>query len=278
MKAARECHSCMQRLVYQVADLATIDKQLKAEAIKRGLETLEKNFSLDRIAPTITAEILREMEKITRNADPYLRVKEREIAMAKELCWELNAGCDDFESCLKLAARGNALDFFKSVDIVKEDMKRAINFTIDDSERLLIKLKGARKILYLADNAGEVFLELPLISLMSQLSEVTYVVKPSPVLNDITLEDLIRMGLRDKFDKVITTGTATPGVDFTAASAEFKSEFNSADLVFAKGMGYYECLSNLPDEGRFFYCLMAKCQPVADSLGVPLNSYVALLR
>jgi len=77
---------------------------------------------------------------------------------------------------------------------------------------------------------------------------------------------------------VITTGTATPGIIFSQASDEFKREFQSADLIFAKGMGYYESLSELPAQGKVFYCLMAKCQPVADSLKVPLNSYVALLR
>jgi uncharacterized protein with ATP-grasp and redox domains len=37
-------------------------------------------------------------------------------------------------------------------------------------------------------------------------------------------------------------------------------------------------LSELTPEGRCFYCLMAKCTPVADSLGVPINSYVAMLQ
>jgi len=43
-------------------------------------------------------------------------------------------------------------------------------------------------------------------------------------------------------------------------------------------MGHYEALSGCPPEGKVFYCLKAKCQPVAESLGVPLNSYVAMLR
>jgi hypothetical protein len=49
-------------------------------------------------------------------------------------------------------------------------------------------------------------------------------------------------------------------------------------LVLAKGMGYWETLSELPAQGKVFYLLKAKCKPVADSLGVALNSYVALLR
>jgi uncharacterized protein with ATP-grasp and redox domains len=43
-------------------------------------------------------------------------------------------------------------------------------------------------------------------------------------------------------------------------------------------MGYYETLSEFAGDGRVLHCLMAKCQPVADSIGVPLNSYIAMLR
>jgi hypothetical protein len=62
------------------------------------------------------------------------------------------------------------------------------------------------------------------------------------------------------------------------ASDEFRGEFLAADLVLAKGMGYWETLSELPAEGKVFHLLKAKCRPVAASLGVSLNSYVACLR
>ena len=102
--------------------------------------------------------------------------------------------------------------------------------------------------------------------------------KESPVQNDITIADLDRFKMSRDLSRVISTGTDTPGVDMAMASAEFKDEFKNADLVLAKGMGYWETLSELPAEGKVFYLLKAKCQPVAKSLGVPLNSCVALLR
>ena len=94
----------------------------------------------------------------------------------------------------------------------------------------------------------------------------------------MTLEDVRETGLESEFGKVITTGIASPGIIFSLASAQFKREFESAGLIFAKGMGHYEALSELSPEGRFFYCLKAKCKPVAKSLNVPLNSYVAMLQ
>ena len=129
----------------------------------------------------------------------------------------------------------------------------------------------------MADNAGEIYFDLPLLKLMRKYTRAVYVVKQDPVQNDITLEEIRRMGLERQVGEVMTTGTATPGIDFSQASDDFKRAFESADFIFAKGMGYYETLEELPAEGRIFFCLKAKCRPVARSLKVPLNSYVALL-
>ena len=103
-------------------------------------------------------------------------------------------------------------------------------------------------------------------------------VKESPVQNDVTIDDLRRAGLDGELGKVITTGLATPGVIYEAASIEFRREFEAADLVLAKGMGHWEGLTELPAKGKVLHCSMAKCKPVADSMGVPLNSFVAILR
>ena len=279
MKATRDCYPCLQRLICQAAQLATADKELQARAVREGLKVLEKNFSCDEVSIVVATELHRVIREITGNDDPYREMKEREIAVARELYGEIDAEYfDHFRNCLELAAKANAIDFFRPLDTVKRDIKRPLRFAIDHSEQFEAKLRAANKVLYLADNTGEALLDLPLITLIGQSAQVTYVVKASPVQNDITLEELRRAGIANKLGRVITTGTATPGIVFSQASHEFKHEFQSADLVFAKGMGYWESLSELPAQGKVFYCLMAKCKPVADSLRVPLNSYVALLR
>ncbi|MDH5364158.1 MAG: nucleotidyl transferase AbiEii/AbiGii toxin family protein [Dehalococcoidia bacterium] len=91
-------------------------------------------------------------------------------------------------------------------------MRRSISFTIDDSQRFEAKLRNASKVLYLADNVGEVYFDLPLVKKMRQFADVIYVVKPLPVQNDATLEDISHAGLESDFGKVITTGVASPGM------------------------------------------------------------------
>lgn len=278
MKACNYCYECLQKLAYQAAELATHDEQARARAIEDSLKILHDDFSLDCVSIVAATKMHDVIKEITGNPDPYRQMKDKEIALARELSKQIKVEPDNFSSCLKFAALGNTIDFFRLLDVIQQDMKEPVNFVIDDSKSFEAKLKHAARVLYLADNAGEVFFDLPLITWLRRQASVAYVVKSAPVQNDITLEDIGRAGLEAELGEILTTGTATPGIDFSQASAEFKHEFDSADLIFAKGMGYYESLSELPPEGKVFYCLRAKCQPVADALNVPLNSYVAMLR
>lgn len=278
MKASKDCYECLQRLTYQAAELATSDQQIRNRAIEQGLKTLRENFSYDRVSIVIATKIHDTIKEVTQNPDPYRELKDREIVLARDLSKQMWSENNSLRDHLKFAALGNTIDFFRPLEVIKEDMKRRVDFVVDDSEQLEAKLARASKVLYLADNAGEVFFDLPLLKWMRRLARVIYVVKAAPVQDDLTLDDIKRAGLEDELGEVMTTGTATPGIDFSIASAEFKQAFETADLVFAKGMGYYESLSELPAEGRILHCLRAKCQPVADSLGVPLNGYVAILR
>jgi len=279
MKLTPDCYECLRRLIWQAADLATEDTSLKQRAIKEATKILDDEFTYSQISIVIATKIHKVVREITRNPDPYRAMKEKESRIARDSYPELRSRYkESLHGCLRLAAAANVIDFFRESNSIKEDIRKTVNFALDDSERLEARLKKAGTVLYLADNAGELYFDLPIVNWMKRFVRVTYVVKPSPVQNDLTLEDMRRSGMEGEFGKVMSTGVDSPGIVFSLASLQFKQEFESADLIFAKGMGHYEALSELPPEGKFFYCLMAKCQPVADSLGVPINSYVALLQ
>jgi uncharacterized protein with ATP-grasp and redox domains len=273
VKLAPACYDCLGRLIRQAAELATDDVSLKQRAISQATKTLDDEFSYDQLSLGIAARIHRIVRDVTLNPDPYRAMKEREMTLARELYPEVslrsersNLHSDDLQGCLQLAAAANAIDFFRDPSLIKRDIRRPVDFVVDDSEQFKTKLKNSTNF------------DLPLVKSMQQFTQVIYVVKPSPVQNDLTMEDVRKSGLEGRFGKVMDTGVASPGIVLSLASARFKREFESADLIFAKGMGHYEALSELPARGRFFHCLMAKCQPVADSLRVPLNSYVAMLQ
>jgi uncharacterized protein with ATP-grasp and redox domains len=278
MRLQSGCYECLGRLIRQAAELASDDASLKHRAIEEAMQTLDHEFSYRQLSIVIAARIQKVVRDVTHNLDPYQMMKQQEMALARDLYPGLSSRCrDDFRGYLKLAAAANAIDFFRIPASVKKDMMEPVSFVVDDSEQFEANLRDATRVLYLADNAGELYFDLPLVKWMKQFTRVIYVVKPSPVQNDLTVEDVRRSGLQDGFGQIMSTGIASPGIVLSLASAQFKREFESADLIFAKGMGHYEALSEFPAEGKVFYCLKAKCQPVADSLGVPVHSYVATL-
>jgi uncharacterized protein with ATP-grasp and redox domains len=279
MKAIPECHPCLARLLRQSAYIATSDEALRTKAIDAGMAVLDRYFSTEGLTIDVATRLHRVVREVTGNPDPYRAMKDREIELSRKLVAQVGAGiADNFKSYLSLSLAGNAIDFFRDLEQVKRDIESPMTFTVDDSLSFGRKLKKARSLMFLADNAGEIFFDLPLVKWLRQFVAVTYVVKESPVQNDATIDDLRRAGLVGDLGKVITTGLATPGVIFESASQEFRREFGSADLVLAKGMGHWEGLTELPPMNKVLHCSMAKCEPVAASMGVPLNSFVAILR
>ena len=264
----------------QACALSTDDLALRKEARQKAEKILDWKLKPGVVSIQVATPMHDIIKLTTNNPDPYRSTKDIEINEARKL-FELvkNSYTEGFVAYLRLAALGNAIDFFRPIKEVKREIRALkLQFAIDDSALLENKVKKAKFILYLADNAGEVFFDMPLLNLMRRFARTVYVIKENPVQNDITIADIDKAGVGTEAGELMTTGTATPGVIFALASDEFKQAFAEADFIFAKGMGYYETLEELPAQGRIFFCLKAKCAPVARSLQVPPGSYVAKLQ
>jgi uncharacterized protein with ATP-grasp and redox domains len=99
-----------------------------------------------------------------------------------------------------------------------------------------------------------------------QHSNITYVVRGKPVINDVTFEDAKQTGI-NKICKVISNGFDAPSTLMEFCSDEFIHEFDKADLIISKGQGNFEGLLNSKHNNMFFL-LMAKCIPMAELLGI----------
>ena len=89
--------------------------------------------------------------------------------------------------------------------------------------------------------------------------------------NDATRADALSAGV-DQVAAIFETGTAIPGASLEKSTPEFRSLFNTADLIISKGQGNYEMLSEHPQP--IFFLLKAKCAIIASDLEVPLGSFV----
>jgi hypothetical protein len=276
VKVGPECLACIQNLIDKATELSTGDPELRGRARQQALGILQRCFSSDVVPAHLSTEILRALKVFTGSPDPFKGVKRREIDLARRVSSQIRPS-QGLRSLVEYAALGNTLDFFKEPESLLETAGRFPGFARDDVDLLTDELHNARKILYLADNAGECYFDEPLVSHLARGAAVTFAVRSTSAQNDLTYDDLVYAGLADKFGEVITTGDDAIGVDQTTSSQRLIDELQTSDLVIAKGMGNYETLTELSFRTGTFYILMAKCRPVASSLGVPVDSYVAAL-
>jgi damage-control phosphatase, subfamily I len=271
-----ECYPCLERLVELAVELATPDPEVRRQALKSARRRLDQEFGPDAIPAAIANRLLRIIHRLSGNFDPFAARKAAATAWAARMQPRLApAYGGDLESLLRLAAAGNALDFFRGEAEVAREMLARVEFEIAAVSAFRQELAGPPGLLlYLADNAGEQFFDRPLVSSLRRRGwRVFYAVKAGPIQNDLTRKDLEASGLLDALEPVVDTGARTVGLELHGVSPGFRELYEAARLIVAKGMGHFETMSHQTDP-RVWFLLQAKCSPVAQALGVDLNAFV----
>ena len=279
MRTYFDCIPCFVRQALDSARLITDDEQIH-EQVLRGVLRLASKMDLRQSPPAMAQKIHRMIRKLTGVEDPYLQTKDRfnqlALKMYPELREQVRASTDPPETAVRLAIAGNIIDLGVKTSIKEPDIEEIINnsLTADFDDKALEDFrnatKQAEKILYLADNAGELVFDRLLIEQLP-CEKVTVVVKGRPVINDATMEDAELAGLTD-IVTVIDNGSDAPGTILESCSEAFRRRFDESDLVIAKGQGNYETLSDVDKE--VFFILRAKCPVIAQHLGCEIGQMI----
>ncbi|MBN2536674.1 DUF89 family protein, partial [candidate division WOR-3 bacterium] len=220
---------------------------------------------------TYTSRILLAAMDELGDRDPFVAVKREQNDLARPLAEaadrELGDGPGDLRRALALAAAGNVIDSGPRHEFPVEAALERLSFARDDSELLLERLVRGGSVLYILDNSGEVMFDRLVLERLAG-NDVTIVARSSPVLNDVTVDEARALGLGE-FGRVIGTGSRFLGVDLATVSDEFRQAYEAAGTVIAKGHANFESLAGRGRDG--FYVLKAKCELVADVLGVGLG-------
>ena len=234
-------------------------------------------------SPQLANLILKEIRRLSGVFDPYSQFKSQEMASAKKIFSHVRKELGtDLRSTVIAAVLGNSLDFFKdpeeTLSEIPAQMETGPLFYYDDLDRLESFLtKGPELILYFADNAGEIYFDLPLYEyLRERAHRIVLVVKGGPSLNDLTRAELKLAGLEDRFHDVADTGTDGCGIDWGHVSPEFQNLVENADLIVSKGMANFETLYPGNLTSPCFFLFRAKCYAVQNYIGAPADSFCAI--
>ncbi len=271
--------------------LATTNPALRFRCIAENIKLLNREFRPTSVSADLGTKRDRIIKQLSSNPDPYSRNKKISNERAKKLLPKAdnfvnsaNNQQERFKKACLCAMVGNTMEFdipghtFTSQTLAKNLKEATKDLYIDDIDQAYELAKKADGVLFLSDNAGEIVFDTLLVEQLKNMGlKVTYVVKGGPVLNDATMEDVIFSGMDKLADNVLTTGTDAVGLQKTQVSPEFLKIYDDAELVFAKGMGYAETLTEYKLTKPHLLLFRTKCTPVANYFCAPKEKNIAKL-
>jgi uncharacterized protein with ATP-grasp and redox domains len=282
MKTHLECIPCLIKQSFEAACMVTDDKEIQTEVLRDVMKRLQ-NISFNDSPPELSREVHAIIRGITKSEDPYKKVKDRSNEMAKRKFPYLKKLVDESDDRLLMAFRlaivGNVIDFGSTKRFNVDDMlENAImqEFDLNSYRKFQYDLKQSETILYLADNAGEIFFDKILLEeLSNKQKNIVYVVKANPIINDALLGDARFAGI-DKIATIIEGDMgqkiSAPGMILPYASENFLDIFYSSDIVLSKGQGNYEGLSDVDRD--VFFMLVVKCPLVAQDISSDVGKLI----
>lgn len=183
---------------------------------------------------------------------------------------------DPIKEGIKFAMAANYIDYARISDLnedsIKEVFAAADRSVVGEEEYAAFtgRLCGAKTLVYLHDNCGEIVLDKLLIRAIKEVYprlNVISVVRGGPIINDVTRADAEEVGL-GKYAYVIDNGAAVPGTYLPEVNALTRAFINNADVIISKGLGNLETLYGSLRVA--FYMFMCKCGHMAERFGKEL--------
>ena len=286
-----ECESCLLARATTQTYQATTNPALRFRCIAEVVKLLNREFKPTSVAADLGTKRDRIIKQLTSNNDPYMRSKKaandkalKMLPHARKLVEAGNNQQERFKKACLCAIVGNIMEFdipghkFNLNNLSGCFREAAKDLVIDDIDKAYELAKKADSVLYLADNAGEIVFDTLLVEQLKNMGlKVTYVVKGGPVINDATLDDVPLSGMDKIADDILTTGTDAVGLQKKEVSPEFLKVYDAAELVFAKGMGYAETLTEYKLTKPHLLLFRTKCAPVANYFCASRDKNIAKL-
>lgn len=280
MRVALQCFPCFLRQALIAAQQVSNDPLVQKQFIDLALGPIEE-ASMEETPAHVATRVYRKIAEKLDGKDPFRELKHKYTRVALEMMRELqpilDRSDDPLDTAIRTSVAGNVIDFgiFSHVDnnvLMRHVLQDEFGAFSKDS--LESDLESCRSILFLADNAGELVFDRPLISYLLRFASVDVVVKSVPVINDATIEDADESELPTGI-RVLENGSDCVGTILSTCSDELQRAFGEADVIISKGQANFETLDDVSD-ANIYFLFKAKCEVTAGVAGVAEGSLVAL--
>jgi uncharacterized protein with ATP-grasp and redox domains len=283
MKFDDRCFDCLLSRVRLECQLCGAGEVKTGEVSASCAHLLEQLRNEPISHPRIASAMHRHAYELLGNKDPFAVLKEQSNREARAVCRQVRGRLSTFRDYVLASIIGNTYDYgVKGHTVTGDfltyfDQEFSAGLAIDDSPEIQ---KRCSRVVYFTDNCGEiVFDRLLLEYLFRQGSSTTLAVRDAPVLNDATLAEARALRLDRFVSTITTTGCGCElGVRLDCMPPDLEKAVDTCTLIIAKGMANYESLSEFSGLPPVAYLMAVKCEPIAEEVGVPRGSKVAMLR
>lgn len=273
-----KCVACLYDK--QVHSMETVADKVKAQAYLDDIKSILENRSDNDCAPYLVACFKEKYKEHFGDSPSNFSVEKRKyndlvLDMIPALSDKIQNSIDPVKEALFMARIGNYIDFgamnqvdedefmnlFANMEISKQDEKYY--------EQFAKECEKAHSFLLLADNCGEIVLDVLFLRQMAMRYKnlALYVmVRGEEVLNDVTMEDAIYVGVQN-VATVIENGNAVAGTVYELCSEDAKRLIDNADIILAKGQGNYESFGGFGE--NTYYSFLCKCDLFTERFNVP---------
>lgn len=289
-----DCSSCIANSLKTLIPLLAKDEEEQNKLFSFAFKRMSEGYRNNQTPILLSIQLYQELYKMGGVEDPYSEIKKisnesalKALPLVEKKIKPLE-GYLKLRACLAASIAGNVIDYNTAehqpdlgalVEVFDSILTEG--FALDDSE-LLWRSLGERKgkLLYIADNAGEVILDIPFLRFLKDLGwETTFVVKERAMINDAT-EDDIRGTEIEELAKIVNSGAWAHGVPVEYVSKEFLQLMAESDVVISKGQANIETVPEIQRETgvETYYITKAKCSHISQAIGAQKGDNVVLRR
>ncbi len=287
-----DCSACIVNALKTAVPLLTDDPDAQYDLFRLAYRRISEGYEKNLTPLILSVQLYQELYTRTGVEDPFRKIKQQSTeaaqhalpAIAKKL--ERLEGREKLIGALSASIAGTVIDF--NTGGHKPDLERLVE-TFDDIQKqgfavdhsaLLWKAMTEKKgqLIFLADNAGEVILDVPLLELIHSLGWNTLlVVKGRAMSNDVTREDVAGTAV-EEVATIIDSGAWAHGVPKEWVSDEFLEAVRTSDLAISKGQANIESFPQIQREFGLetYYVTRAKCHHISSVLGVRPGTNVVM--
>lgn len=283
MRFDDRCYDCLLSRVRFECSLCGAGREEAGRVTEACGELLDRLRDGTLTHPQIASAMHRRAYELLGSSDPFRELKEQGNREALDVCRQVRGRLRSFRDFVLAAIIGNTYDYGVKGHTVTGDFlsyfgtEFSAGLAIDHTKEMEERLS---RVVYFTDNCGEIVFDRLLVEYLHRRgSNITLAVRESPILNDATMDEALALNLDLFADTLTTTGCGCElGVRLDCMPPDLERAFRDCTLVISKGMANYESLSEYEGLPPVAYLMAVKCDPIADEVGVPRGSKVAMLR